>query len=430
MAARVGATFLVGALGPVNFAGGFILASRVPEGLHELAPDNLFGGVQHGIAQTAKRVGVGAQDVERLLPMSELRSIIARIGLSQKNAVLAWSMHAGPIGGLLKGVADLTSDGRALDVGLCLERLSNKVSRDTELAEPLRALAADITSWQDVIARCRDILDDGKALERAYRRRRIRQMLFAIVPAVIAVLALAVGLWIRAAQGRVDEVLSGADPCAVNALAPGDLARSSGSQKRKVDERRLACQANKDREELARKEVARREEEAREAERRRKDHEVRCEALATHLAGGRLLPEDEAFAGDKAALLRRIARGALAPADFGPDDPPLPCGDTPSGVRIEAAFSRAVRAVPSAWANAPDPSTAVRSTLLKHARELPSAPKQVVAYRADSAAKKALLVGAPGSRERAIRLCELKEAVGIRGGSFCPGVLAGNPKKP
>ena len=78
MAARLGATFLVGALGPVNFAGGLILGSQVPDGLRELAPDNLFGGLSRGIDFAAKRVGVSPSDVERLLPMGELRVVIQR----------------------------------------------------------------------------------------------------------------------------------------------------------------------------------------------------------------------------------------------------------------------------------------------------------------------------------------------------------------
>jgi hypothetical protein len=430
MAARLGTSFIVGALGPVNYAGACILASRVPEGLRELSSESLFGGLQLGIKQSAKRVGVGVADVERLLPMSEIRTLVARIGFSQKNAALAWDMHAGQVGGFLKGIADLTSDGRAPDVGLCLERLAKKVSRDPELAEPLQALSVDISNWQDVIARCRDILDDGKALATAYQRRRTRQILLAIVPAVIAVLALAGGLWVRAAQVRIDEALSLPNPCAVNDLPSSDLARSSLSQKQKVEEHRLSCQAEREREELARKEATRREAEASEAERQRSQRETRCQALASHLTSGKLLPTDEVFADDKAALLQRIAKRALEPADFGPEDPALPCSDTPSGGLIGEAFSRAVIAVPSAWANAPDPSAFVRATLIKHVRQLPSSPKQVLAYRADETAKKALIVGGPGLLERAVRLCDLKEGLGIRGGRYCAGITSGVPKKP
>src|SRR5262249_53093686 len=141
MAARLGATFLVSALGPVNFAGGLILGSQVPQGLRELAPENLSGGFTRGVQLAAKRVGVRPSDVESLLPMGETRTVMARIGFSHNNAVQAWSMYAGNVGGFLKGVADLTADGRAPDVGLCIERLSKKFSRDRPLADPLQALS-------------------------------------------------------------------------------------------------------------------------------------------------------------------------------------------------------------------------------------------------------------------------------------------------
>ncbi len=74
MAAKLGATFLIGAMGPVNYAGGCIISSRVPEGLRELTPDSLYGGVRRGIEESAKRVGVDVKDVERLLPMAEILS--------------------------------------------------------------------------------------------------------------------------------------------------------------------------------------------------------------------------------------------------------------------------------------------------------------------------------------------------------------------
>jgi hypothetical protein len=239
-----------------------------------------------------------------------------------------------------------------------------------------------------------------------------------------------VGLYFRASQVRVDEALAKADPCAVLDLSPSDLARSTANQRGKVEERREACQAAREREIKAREEQARKEAAAKEAERVKKEREARCEALATHLVSKELSPEDEAFAGDKTPLLRRIARGVLDPADLGPSDPALPCADTPSNQRILDAFGRAVMAIPSAWANAEDPSALVRSTLIKHSGDLPSSPKQVIAWRADQEAKKALIVGGSAVIERAVRLCELKDGLGFQGGSYCPSISPGAAKKP
>jgi hypothetical protein len=430
MAAKLGTTFLVGAVGPVNYAGNCILASKVPEGLRELTPENLVGGIERGVTQAATRVGVSISDVERLLPMAELRTIAARIGLSQKNATLAWEAHAGELGGLLKGVAELTADGRAPDTGLCLERLATKVSRDADLAVPLAALAADVRRWQDLIARCRDILDDGAILAKAYERRQIRRVLLATVPAVVAILALSLALWIRAAQARVDEALAVTDACAAIDIPPDDLARSSSSQKKKVEERKATCAAQREREARERKSAEEREARAREALQKKETREALCAALASHVQAGKVMPDDEATAGESLGLMRRIARGALSPSDYGPDDAPLPCGDTKAGPGIAAAFDRAIIAAPAAWANAPDPSSQVRSALERHADELPSAPKQVVAQRAYAVAKKALLYGDAGVQAQAVRLCMLKDALGLHGGGYCVTITAGKAKAP
>lgn len=430
MAAKLGATFLVGAGGPVNYAGNCILASKVTEGLRELTPESLVGGLERGVSQAAARVGVSASEVERLLPMVELRTIAARIGLSQKNATLAWEAHAGHVGGLLKGVADLTTDGRAPDTGLCLERLATKVSRDADLALPLEALAADVRRWQDLIARCRDILDDGAVLAKAYKRRQLRRVLLATVPAMVAGLALSLALWIRAAQARVEDALAGSDACAALDIPPEDLARSSSSQKKKAEERKAMCATQREREARERKSAEEREARAREAEQKKQARETGCAALASHIEAGKILPEDEATVGESLGLMRRIAKGALSPSDYGPDDAPLPCGDTKAGPSIAAAFDRALIAAPAAWANAPDPSRQARAALEKHADELPSAPKQVIAQRADALAKKALLFGDAGVQERAVRLCALKDALGLHGGGYCGTITAGRAKTP
>jgi hypothetical protein len=423
MAAKLGGTFLVGAGGPVNYAGQCILSSRVADGLRELTPDSLHGGFRRGVEESAKRVGVAPGDVERLLPMDQVRALIARLAVSQQSAVHAWSLHAGHIGGLLKGVADLTADGRAPDVGLCLERLALKVTRDKELAGPLRALAIDIAAWQDLIARCRDLLDDGGALERTYRLRRLRRVLAVVGLAGIIVGAFGVILWVRGARVRVDAVLAVADACGASAIAPGDARRASSDQRLRLDERASACAAQRASEAREREAARQREQRAADEKLQKEALERRCEALAEHLDAGALTPEDTAFAGARAPLLDRVARGALDPADFGPVDPDFPCAGAPSAPRFKVAFGKAVLASPARWANTDDPSKLVAAALVEHVAELPSAAKQVLAQRADDLAKKALLVGGPGLLPRAIHLCQLKNALGIHGGSFCAGAL-------
>ncbi|MEP7126304.1 MAG: hypothetical protein ABJE95_35560, partial [Byssovorax sp.] len=176
-------------------------------------------------------------------------------------------------------------------------------------------------------------------------------------------------------------------------------------------------------------EIARvRDEKAREEQRVKKDLEQKCDALAGHVDTGSLTPDDTAFAAARAPLLRRVAQSALDPADFGPDDPDLPCAGSAASARLDAAFTRAVLASPARWANADDPSKVVTALLIAHVADLPGSAKQVVAHRADDLARKALIIGVPGLLPRAIRLCKLKDALGIRGGSFCAGALFSAPK--
>ncbi|HVY47977.1 MAG TPA: hypothetical protein VHB21_18950, partial [Minicystis sp.] len=120
MAARLGKVLARCALGPLNYAGSLMMASRVPEALNELTPDNLHGGLVRGIVETSKMAGVRHEDVADLLPREEIRAAAASLGVSQQAALAAWNRHAGRIGGLLAGVADLTADGRVPDVPLCL----------------------------------------------------------------------------------------------------------------------------------------------------------------------------------------------------------------------------------------------------------------------------------------------------------------------
>ncbi|MFT3764832.1 MAG: hypothetical protein QM820_04845 [Minicystis sp.] len=315
MANKLGAAFLRCSLGPLNYAGGCILSSKVEQGLSELSADNLHGGLKRGIEETAQKAGVGVVDVERLLPMQDITSCAARLDMAQRNALEAWRTYAGHLGGLMKGVADLTVDGRAPDVSHFLARLSKKVVRDRPLSEPLEALSHEVASWLDLVERCGDLIGDGDVLTRAYRRRRLQR--FAVIGAAGAVCVSAIGvvIWIHAVRARVDAALSAADPCAAAAIDPGDLARASGDQQRLAGERRAACDEAKKREAEARAAQEKREAEAREAEARKREQEARCEALSQHLAAGTIGPEDAAAAGASAALLGRVAKSALEAAD-------------------------------------------------------------------------------------------------------------------
>jgi hypothetical protein len=415
MANKLGAAFLRCALGPLNYAGGCILSSNVADGLRELSVDNLHGGLERGIGEAARQVGVRAADVERLLPMDQIEAAAARLDAAQRQAVQVWASYAGQIGGLLKGVTDLTVDGRAPDVSHYLQRLAQKMSRDPQLADPLQALSVEVASWLDVVEHCGELLADGGALAEAYRRRRIRQVIFASVAGVTVVTGVAYGLWIHTARGR-------ADPCAVEGIAPGDLERASADQKQQAAGRLSTCTEQRRRDEQAREDQRRREEQARVETQKRRDHEARCDALAAHVAAGGLTEGDDAEVEGKGALLGRVAHGPLDPGDLADTD--LPCADTPAGVKLADAFAAAVLASPTAWVNADALGDRARQILAAHRADLGSKPQATFARHADDAAKKAVIWRSPTELTRAAKLCQLKDELGVRGGKYCAVLFA------
>jgi hypothetical protein len=412
MAARLGASFLRCALGSLNYAGSCFLASRVADGLRELAPDSLEGGYARGLAEAAQRVGIPAGEIERLLPAREVRAALARVQASHARALAMWHMHAGHLGGLLAGVAELTVDGRAPDPALCLERLAQKVVRDRALSEPFATLAADIGEWEAVLHCCRAVLDEGGALAKAYRRRRARRVAIVASVVVIALSGGVVLLQVQRWRARVEEVLAKADPCAALELTDRDLERVPSGLADEVAGRRVACE-----------EARRREEDARAVAARRAEYEARCEALAKAVESGRLGADDAAFAGPEAALLGRVASSALEAADLGPNDPAFPCADTAAGARFAPAFRAAVVASPPGWTGGEPLSKGARAALEEHAAELPIAAKLELGLRAESQARRAIVTGVPDVLERAKRMCDLARALSVPTGGSCAGIL-------
>jgi hypothetical protein len=395
----------------------------MPQGLQELAQDALWGSLQRGIEQTAKLAGVEPRDVASLLPMAELTACAARLGQAHGAAMRAWTIHAGQIGGLMSGVADLTVDGRPPDPSLCLERIAKKVRRDSAFSEPLLALAGEVAQWQELIDRCRARLDEGGGeLARAYRRRRLRNLLAVSISTLVVVLALSLMAYVGAARTRIDAVLESADPCAVRAIAETDLSRSSSAQRRAIEERSRACDEVLARQAREREERERREAQAREEERRRAERDARCDGLAGRLVAGELSADDEALAGGGAALLRRVRDKALLPEDLGPEGPDLPCLGARGGDRVLAAFAEAAVASFWSWAPLADPSDRARDALARRSADLSERAKVMISVRALETSKRAITAGDPASIRRALRLCAFAQAIGAPMGQPCAAV--------
>lgn len=416
--------FATGALGPVHYAGQCILASRVEEGLRELAVENLRGGFSRGLLQAAQRVGVTPREIESALPMAEVTAILARVAVTQPAAVDAWKRYAGGIGGLLAGVADLTVDGRAPDTALAVQRLSKKVLRDKPLSEPLAALANDLFDLQDLLQRCVDALNDTAALEKAYRRRRMKRLVAVGAMISLAVGAIAAIVWIRVARAKVLAVIERPDPCAAAELTEADLSRVSDDLRDRAKKNVEACEAARAAEAKRKEDERLKEERDREAKKREEAREAACDAFATHLGEGKLTPDDEKLAGDAAALFGRISKGALDLGDYGPADPPEPCKGTKASSRVEAAFQKAVLAKPWNLPKVDVPSAAVTGALAKGGADLPNKLKAMMGTRAGDAAKKAIAAGKPEQITRALALCETAKALGTAPTGPCDGVKA------
>ncbi|WP_437751082.1 hypothetical protein [Sorangium sp. So ce1389] len=421
MEVKLGGTFLTCAMGPLHHAGTCIQASRVPEGLRELAPEGLLGGFQRGVDQAAKLAGVRREDVERLLPMGEVREAVERLAESQSEALVAWDVYAGRIGGLLEGVAEVTDHGHAPDASLCLERLANKVRRDAPFSEPLQALAEDVAHWQTMIGRCRKLLDEsgGGALAKAYRRRQIRKMATIVASALVIVAALSVIVRVRTARARVDAHLARGEVCAVREIAPDDVERATSEQQRRVAARLEECAAAQAREAAEREERLRAEERAREEERRRAERDERCAALAVRFKAGAFWDDDGALAGVRGDLIRRIAQRRLTAADVGPTGPALPCEGARGGDELRAAFVDALVASAWTWAPAADPGPRLGELLSARRAELPERARTMLSGRAVHESKRAIVSGDPAALGRASRLCALTAALEIPSGSAC-----------
>lgn len=428
MAESLGTLFLQAAAGPIHYAGTCIMGRRVPEGLRELAPQSLMAATQRGIAAVSVAAGVSHGDVERHLPMADMNQLLGQIADGQQRALAAWERHAGHVGGLLEGVTDLTQDGRPPDVSMCLQRLSLKVQADKAWSRPLRDLSKATIRYTDLLHYCRELLDAGGPLAQARSKKRVRRVVL-IVSLVVLVVAVGVGgtwtyLHFRAARGRVDAALAKAEICAVEDISAGDLKRASGEQQKAVTARRKQCAEKRAREKREAEQKRKAEQEAARQARIEKEREAQCAALAQAVERGELSAEHEAFAGDRAQLLKRIAQGKVTAADLAPPGPKLPCRDFPSGKTLDAAFAEAVVASTGVWLTADDLSDPARAALTKNASKLGNRAKLLFGLNAENRAQRALVSGDDQAVERALRLCDLKRSLQIVRGPYCDALAS------
>ena len=423
MSAKIVGTFLRAALGPIQYAASLVSSNKVRQGIDELAPEPLLAALNRGVSDLAALVGVPQSDIEISLPMAEFIEVSTRLGESQPQAVAAWNLHAGPTG-FMDIITALTVDGRKPEIGMCLERVAKKVSQDTALARPLLALARDVNAWEELIAKCVSILEQGSWLSKAFLRRRLRFAFTATIPIVVIVVCAVLGLRLKGSRDRVTHALVATDPCAIGTIAEADLRYASHSQQQSIAAKKQACTDQRAAEERAREEERKRREAAEKAEADRKAHIDACEHVASAVKAGSFASSDGAdvVSADQSALLGRMAKHALNLGDIGPTDVTFPCADTPAHAELEAAFGSALLVDPSLWTQHGDPSPLTMHSLV--AEKASVDPKMIIALltTADGLSKNALASGRPDVIAKAKKLCGLARELANAGSGNCEAV--------
>jgi hypothetical protein len=428
MARRLGGIFLHAAHGPLAFAASCVAANQILKGIEELEPSGLVGGFERGVGEVARLVGVPVREVQALLPWEELQRAAARLRVTQPAAVLAWKLHAGQFG-FLDVITQLTVDGRANDIRVSIERVAAKVRADDALAEPLLALSEDVGQWDDLVMRCRTLLDDGDALAAAWKRRRQRRWI-AIAGAVVVILGAVSVIAVAAmARGRIEAALALPDGCGAATISAADRSLASNDEDSRIAAAERLC-AETRAEAQRKQERAEAEERARaDAERDRKAHIGACESLAAAMRNKAFDAEAAETAKEGKDLARRLATRSITVGDLGPEDLSLPCWQEeglPKSVAeaFDAAFAESVLALPATWTQEVDASPRTLAVLGARKGELPIHVLTALAERAAREAETALLAGKPDALGRANRSCELARRVGMSGGASCTGVAS------
>lgn len=428
MAKKLGVLFLNAAMGPLNYAGQCIMQRRVKEGINELAIESLMGGVERGIESVAHAAGLPVSYVSNLLPMNELQQVAARIAENQRAAVEQWEVHTGHVGGLLDGVADLTIDNRPPDASLCLLRVSKKMQLDKALATPLRQLSEDLVTWQELIASCKTFIDDGRSLASAYRQRRLVRIGFAFAGALAIAVVVVWAVRVSLARSRIDELLSEEDPCTAASAEPSDLGKASDEQRDTIEERRAACEEaaaarrraeEKKREELAKQKAAAAKKAARAGQ---------CKALIASVVAGSPNVGALEEAKPHAALLERIAKKKLQPADIGSLET-LPCLDSEDAVELAEVYLEGVLATAAIWMYTVAPSKLAADLMVKGKGGVRPRQLTIFEQHVEEMARRAVRTGEEEALARILKDCDVKDRLELKRGQYCNAARAIVAKK-
>jgi DNA-binding FrmR family transcriptional regulator len=322
----------------------------------------------------------------------------------------------------LTAIADLTDDGQSPDVGLCLERLAQRMHLDEQLAAPLAALAKEMSHWRTLVEHSRSCVEGAGELGRAYRRKRwLRRGAIAAV----ALAVLSVGFWLgrrELSRHRVRAALE-AGGCAVESVGHGDLGRAGSALAAEVERARHACDAERARLERETEERRRGEERAAEEEKRNKALSRACDRLARDVEDNDVHGAYDGALGGQAALIRRVATGTLLPEDIAGELGELKCNGTEGGRRIGVAFVRAAVGSAAGWMLAAAPSASVQKLFAAHKAAVSNEALGLFDGHIEKCADRAVVSGKEEDLGRSIALCELKQALGLALRAHCQAAV-------
>lgn len=402
----VGDALVEPALAPIRTAAGRLRDGALIDGIAAFAKPELLAGLKNGIQNAASRVGFPTSEVEKLLAWDTLLPALDRLDVAHAEAMKAYQAQSSRVGGLLTGL----SRGTAVDVyresgALALGNVAKRFIRDKDLYEPLEALAAEIRTWESLVAQCGDILEGSPLVARSLRRRQMVR----IAVATIAIMVLAAGgiiLWskkqVADARARIDAVIADKDPCKIETIASADMPQATPTQLQRRDAQLEACSKVRT---IAAREAA-------------------CATLAKNFAAGKLTPEDTTQAQKAADLLTRAAKLELQAEDLLRTPQDMPCQDTPAAGQFFGIYARAAAGSTGAWTTATSVSEDLRKALKSKDLETTTAWRDELNRRAEPLAAKAILSGKPADMTGAKSACDFQASFGFELGRKCTGLLA------
>ncbi len=426
MTRTVGDQFYHVTMAPLAMAGNCLRRGDVRQGLQELSGESLVGSMQRAIDAVAANVGLRAGAIERLLPTEEIDNLLESVARCQADAAEQWQLHMAHAGGLLEAIAKLTSDGRSPETGMCLMRIATKMKLEKALATPLRELAGHIENWEELLGRIRRLLDDGKELAEARRRRRVVRLGLLAAVGVAGIAVGAVALTVLGARRRIDKSLTDMNPCEVELMRAADVSMASAKQKAAVQSARSACRENR---ESARLLEEKKQAEAKRQRREREavqEREARCVELAARVTKPSATPLSseltEVFSNDL-RLLTRLAAGQLSNSDVASDVASLPCLTGPPGDAIAGAFAAALVQSVESWAPTHAPSPSALLLVQRGKASVGRVAGQNLIPPIEKTALNALVTGDAGLTKKAIKCCELLTSVGVTPHLYCNAVM-------